>query len=188
MTLVTAHHDQDSSSRTLLLGRCKCGRRAHICAPQVSHDCPQSSQSSPDGCSSPSLQSNFPFFVPTMDAAVVDMTKPERKASAPVKRRVSRACDHCHRMRTRCNGQAPCSRCIGTSRANLAWLSNVAFFWLTFPPELEYVCQYNREKKRRGKVSSPLLRFWPYLARLGASAYPEAKRRGRSGRPWRPSK
>lgn len=33
-------------------------------------------------------------------------------------------------MRTRCNGQAPCSRCI----------------------ELEYVCQYNREKKRRGKV------------------------------------
>lgn len=33
-------------------------------------------------------------------------------------------------MRTRCNGQSPCSRCI----------------------ELEYVCQYNREKKRRGKV------------------------------------
>jgi hypothetical protein len=60
----------------------------------------------------------------------VEMPKLERRSSAPVKRRVSRACDHCHRMRTRCNGQAPCSRCI----------------------ELEYVCQYNREKKRRGKV------------------------------------
>ncbi|KAF2183245.1 hypothetical protein K469DRAFT_668898 [Zopfia rhizophila CBS 207.26] len=66
-----------------------------------------------------------------MDTGPVESHKaPERKGSALVKRRVSRACDHCHRMRTRCNGQAPCSRCI----------------------ELEYVCQYNREKKRRGKV------------------------------------
>ncbi|KAF1919116.1 transcriptional activator xlnR [Ampelomyces quisqualis] len=60
----------------------------------------------------------------------VETPKLQRRSSAPVKRRVSRACDHCHRMRTRCNGHAPCSRCI----------------------ELEYVCQYNREKKRRGKV------------------------------------
>ncbi|OAL52891.1 hypothetical protein IQ07DRAFT_584897 [Pyrenochaeta sp. DS3sAY3a] len=66
----------------------------------------------------------------TMEPTVVEMPKLERRSSAPVKRRVSRACDHCHRMRTRCNGQSPCSRCI----------------------ELEYVCQYNREKKRRGKV------------------------------------
>ncbi|KAF1925586.1 transcriptional activator xlnR [Didymella exigua CBS 183.55] len=65
-----------------------------------------------------------------MEPTAVDMSKMERRSSAAVKRRVSRACDHCHRMRTRCNGQAPCSRCI----------------------ELEYVCQYNREKKRRGKV------------------------------------
>ncbi|KAF2264896.1 hypothetical protein CC78DRAFT_560069 [Lojkania enalia] len=65
-----------------------------------------------------------------MEPTAIESTKPERKPSVPVKRRVSRACDHCHRMRTRCNGQAPCSRCI----------------------ELEYVCQYNREKKRRGKV------------------------------------
>ncbi|KAL6709420.1 hypothetical protein ACN47E_001827 [Coniothyrium glycines] len=65
-----------------------------------------------------------------METTAADIPKIERRSSAPVKRRVSRACDHCHRMRTRCNGQAPCSRCI----------------------ELEYVCQYNREKKRRGKV------------------------------------
>ncbi|KAH6875721.1 fungal-specific transcription factor domain-containing protein [Alternaria rosae] len=65
-----------------------------------------------------------------METTTAETPKLERRGSAPVKRRVSRACDHCHRMRTRCNGQAPCSRCI----------------------ELEYVCQYNREKKRRGKV------------------------------------
>jgi len=65
-----------------------------------------------------------------MEPTTGDMPKLERRSSAPVKRRVSRACDHCHRMRTRCNGQSPCSRCI----------------------ELEYVCQYQREKKRRGKV------------------------------------
>ncbi|KAF1829647.1 hypothetical protein BDW02DRAFT_138663 [Decorospora gaudefroyi] len=65
-----------------------------------------------------------------METTPTEAPKLERRSSAPVKRRVSRACDHCHRMRTRCNGQAPCSRCI----------------------ELEYVCQYNREKKRRGKV------------------------------------
>ncbi|KAF2001753.1 xylanolytic transcriptional activator 2 [Amniculicola lignicola CBS 123094] len=61
-----------------------------------------------------------------MDTAAGELRQHDRT----VKRRVSRACDHCHRMRTRCNGQSPCSRCI----------------------ELEYVCQYNREKKRRGKV------------------------------------
>ncbi|KAF1958402.1 hypothetical protein CC80DRAFT_409247 [Byssothecium circinans] len=65
-----------------------------------------------------------------METPAIEVTKMDRRASVPVKRRVSRACDHCHRMRTRCNGQVPCSRCI----------------------ELEYVCQYNREKKRRGKV------------------------------------
>lgn len=65
-----------------------------------------------------------------MDTIAVDAKSSSSKTAGPVKRRVSRACDHCHRMRTRCNGLAPCSRCI----------------------ELEYVCQYNREKKRRGKV------------------------------------
>lgn len=72
-----------------------------------------------------------------MEPTTVELPKVERRSSAPVKRRVSRACDHCHRMRTRCNGQAPCSRCI----------------------ELEYVCQYQREKKRRGKVSLTRLRL-----------------------------
>lgn len=71
----------------------------------------------------------------TMEPSTGDIQKLERRSSAPVKRRVSRACDHCHRMRTRCNGQSPCSRCI----------------------ELEYVCQYQREKKRRGKVRGVMI-------------------------------
>lgn len=39
-----------------------------------------------------------------MEPTAVDVSKMERRSSAAVKRRVSRACDHCHRMRTRCNG------------------------------------------------------------------------------------
>lgn len=75
-------------------------------------------------------------IIDAMESGAQDLPKAERRNSAPVKRRVSRACDHCHRMRTRCNGQSPCSRCI----------------------ELEYVCQYHREKKRRGKVSANFVR------------------------------
>jgi hypothetical protein len=121
--------------------------------------------------------------IATMESATADIPKLERRSSAPVKRRVSRACDHCHRMRTRCNGQSPCSRCI----------------------ELEYVCQYNREKKRRGKVCITPVTRWPdilvsmdptmavanvlgsssarclatwRLTLLGPTTHPETKRRG----------
>lgn len=89
---------------------------------------------SPDCCFLTSNRIHVPAFEPaTMEPAALEMSKMERRNSAAVKRRVSRACDHCHRMRTRCNGnwvapherltltpslvvgQAPCSRCIGTS-------------------------------------------------------------------------
>jgi hypothetical protein len=101
---------------------------------QVTHDRPQifpiDRFLSPSKAIAEIVQLLFEFPTANMETATGDMPKLERRSSAPVKRRVSRACDHCHRMRTRCNGQSPCSRCI----------------------ELEYVCQYQREKKRRGKV------------------------------------
>ena len=34
-------------------------------------------------------------------------------ASAPVRRRISRACDQCNQLRTKCDGQTPCAHCIG---------------------------------------------------------------------------
>jgi hypothetical protein len=49
-------------------------------------------------------QQTLPPVAAAMEPTTIDTTKMERRSSASVKRRVSRACDHCHRMRTRCNG------------------------------------------------------------------------------------
>lgn len=34
-------------------------------------------------------------------------------ASGPVRRRISRACDQCNQLRTKCDGQHPCAHCVG---------------------------------------------------------------------------
>jgi hypothetical protein len=36
--------------------------------------------------------------------------------SGPVRRRISRACDQCNQLRTKCDGQHPCAHCIGKKR------------------------------------------------------------------------
>lgn len=51
--------------------------------------------------------------------------------AAPVRRRVSRACDQCNQLRTRCDGQEPCAHCS----------------------EFGLSCEYMRERKKRGKMS-----------------------------------
>jgi hypothetical protein len=37
-------------------------------------------------------------------------------SSGPVRRRISRACDQCNQLRTKCDGQSPCAHCVGMSR------------------------------------------------------------------------
>ncbi|PSS02281.1 fungal-specific transcription factor domain-domain-containing protein [Coniella lustricola] len=51
--------------------------------------------------------------------------------SGPVRRRISRACDQCNQLRTKCDGQHPCAHCI----------------------EFGLGCEYQRERKKRGKAS-----------------------------------
>ncbi|KAL4893576.1 Xylanolytic transcriptional activator xlnR [Aspergillus ambiguus] len=51
--------------------------------------------------------------------------------AAPVRRRISRACDQCNQLRTKCDGQHPCAHCI----------------------EFGLTCEYARERKKRGKAS-----------------------------------
>ncbi|KAF2734968.1 hypothetical protein EJ04DRAFT_601902 [Polyplosphaeria fusca] len=51
--------------------------------------------------------------------------------SGPVRRRISRACDQCNQLRTKCDGKAPCAHCI----------------------EFGLTCEYVRERKKRGKAS-----------------------------------
>lgn len=52
-------------------------------------------------------------------------------ASGPIRRRISRACDQCNQLRTKCDGQHPCAHCI----------------------EFGLGCEYQRERKKRGKAS-----------------------------------
>ncbi|KAF2645626.1 hypothetical protein P280DRAFT_486752 [Massarina eburnea CBS 473.64] len=52
-------------------------------------------------------------------------------AAGPVRRRISRACDQCNQLRTKCDGKAPCAHCI----------------------EFGLTCEYMRERKKRGKAS-----------------------------------
>ncbi|KAG5984312.1 hypothetical protein E4U55_005283 [Claviceps digitariae] len=51
--------------------------------------------------------------------------------SGPVRRRISRACDQCNQLRTKCDGKLPCAHCV----------------------EFGLSCEYMREKKKRGKAS-----------------------------------
>lgn len=38
-----------------------------------------------------------------------------QRSFAPVRRRISRACDQCNQLRTKCNGRDPCAHCVGRS-------------------------------------------------------------------------
>jgi hypothetical protein len=38
-------------------------------------------------------------------------------ATGPIRRRISRACDQCNQLRTKCDGQNPCAHCVGKSSA-----------------------------------------------------------------------
>ncbi|KAL1311777.1 hypothetical protein AAFC00_001861 [Neodothiora populina] len=55
----------------------------------------------------------------------------EKSDSSLVRRRISRACDQCNQLRTKCDGKNPCAHCV----------------------EFGLACEYNREKKKRGKAS-----------------------------------
>ncbi|KAF2752745.1 hypothetical protein EJ05DRAFT_471188 [Pseudovirgaria hyperparasitica] len=52
-------------------------------------------------------------------------------AAASVRRRISRACDQCNQLRTKCDGKSPCAHCV----------------------EFVLTCEYVRERKKRGKAS-----------------------------------
>lgn len=67
----------------------------------------------------------------------------------PVRRRISRACDQCNQLRTKCDGGNPCAHCV----------------------ELGLACEYARERKKRGKAS----RKDRAALQAAAAAAPEGK-------------
>ncbi|KAK8090877.1 Xylanolytic transcriptional activator xlnR [Apiospora phragmitis] len=69
-------------------------------------------------------------------------------AAGPIRRRISRACDQCNQLRTKCDGQHPCAHCIGR------YLHQQQLQAATkFSPEFGLGCEYIRERKKRGKAS-----------------------------------
>ncbi|CAK7265831.1 hypothetical protein SEPCBS119000_001719 [Sporothrix epigloea] len=70
-----------------------------------------------------------------------------------VRRRISRACDQCNQLRTKCDGQHPCAHCI----------------------EFRLGCEYIRQHKKRGKASRK------DLAQLAAAQQVKAEKAGEGG-------
>ncbi|KAL1886647.1 hypothetical protein Plec18167_000579 [Paecilomyces lecythidis] len=72
----------------------------------------------------------------------------KNSSSTPVRRRISRACDQCNQLRTKCDGQSPCAHCI----------------------EFGLTCEYARERKKRGKASKKDLAKAAAAAAAGPSS------------------
>ena len=45
----------------------------------------------------------------------------KQRSSGPVRRRISRACDQCNQLRTKCDGRDPCAHCVGKSSQPLCF-------------------------------------------------------------------
>lgn len=56
-------------------------------------------------------------------------------AAAAVRRRISRACDQCNQLRTKCDGQSPCAHCSGEPKSTLCIGSLVSFHMLCWGTE-----------------------------------------------------
>ncbi|KAK4034221.1 fungal-specific transcription factor domain-containing protein [Parachaetomium inaequale] len=74
-------------------------------------------------------------------------------AAGPIRRRISRACDQCNQLRTKCDGQHPCAHCI----------------------EFQLGCEYVRERKKRGKASRKDLAQQAAAQAAAASGQPGLK-------------
>ncbi|RDW69553.1 hypothetical protein BP6252_08573 [Coleophoma cylindrospora] len=78
--------------------------------------------------------------------------------SGPVRRRISRACDQCNQLRTKCDGQTPCAHCV----------------------EFGLGCEYMRERKKRGKASRKDLAQQAAAAAASGQKSPNSQSSGRS--------
>ena len=65
---------------------------------------------------SPTRDRNFPYEnVHTKTRRRYSEASDMKSGTAgPVRRRISRACDQCNQLRTKCDGRNPCAHCIGT--------------------------------------------------------------------------
>jgi hypothetical protein len=81
----------------------------------------------------PPMKHRQSFGAESMNGSIQGEKKTGRSGSSgqPVRRRISRACDQCNQLRTKCDGKTPCAHCV----------------------EFGLTCEYVRERKKRGKAS-----------------------------------
>jgi hypothetical protein len=72
----------------------------------------------------------------------------------PIRRRISRACDQCNQLRTKCDGKHPCQHCIGQLFFSGEDVERTGLLRL-IAGDLDFAlkCEYARERKKRGKAS-----------------------------------
>lgn len=82
--------------------------------------------------SRPPMKHRHSYGTESMNGSVAGEKKGRGANSGqPVRRRISRACDQCNQLRTKCDGKTPCAHCV----------------------EFGLTCEYVRERKKRGKAS-----------------------------------
>ena len=98
---------------------------------------PATSTEIPNGLTPSSDGSQYPLLPRLQDSggsggsAARRISQSGGVSKQPVRRRISRACDQCNQLRTKCDGKQPCAHC----------------------EELGLSCEYARAKKKRGKAS-----------------------------------
>ncbi|PGH07024.1 hypothetical protein GX51_02064 [Blastomyces parvus] len=124
---------------------------------------------------------------PPLNDVLAESRSPIRKSSctASIRRRISRACDQCNQLRTKCDGKAPCAHCIGIIKSKTlhSWTmtkctKSIADECLTV--EFLLPCEYARERKKRGKASKK------DLAQKAVAAALESRHRSTLGSPFSP--
>ncbi len=70
-------------------------------------------QTSPNGRNSSSKHRQHPYSGISGGASGRGSATNSVGANGPVRRRISRACDQCNQLRTKCDGQNPCAHCVG---------------------------------------------------------------------------
>ena len=79
--------------------------------------------------------SNSGLKDPILRNSIVQARSAIRKNSSvtPARRRISRACDQCNQLRTKCDGHNPCAHCVGTDLSSRPTFSICALIELTIP-------------------------------------------------------
>lgn len=78
------------------------------------HQSSVSSSSASSQKSSKQARHHHPYDSPQSNAGRINGQQMNGSTTpGPIRRRISRACDQCNQLRTKCDGKLPCQHCVG---------------------------------------------------------------------------